>query len=273
MTVPANAQAATATDDYRRRALQLREATTAAVVARWQALDLDGDLEEQLGLFEGQAVQMLTAAQVAVSAATIGYLDLYMARSGVTPQRAAQDAAAHAGVDDEGGPLELAVHTAAAALLWRLVRRQGRAMGMASGLARSVRVSRTSIQAAARATLADGMAAEPRVTRWVRVVSANPCGGCLALAGQTSTSERVGLPYHNGCACTAEPVLSGVADTVRRPTGQQMFDRMSPAQQAALFAGTGGAEKAAAVARDGVAGLAATDASGHLVEATLAAFV
>lgn len=49
------------------------------------------------------------------------------------------------------------------------------------------------------------------------------------------------------------------------------FDRLSPAEQAALFAGRGGVDKAAAVRELGVGALATMDGSGRLTEAPLKA--
>ena len=39
------------------------------------------------------------------------------------------------------------------------------------------------------------------------------------------------LHIHAGCDCVAEPVVGGVPDTARRPTGRDMFDSMTETQQ------------------------------------------
>jgi hypothetical protein len=59
----------------------------------------------------------------------------------------------------------------------------------------------------------------------------------------------------SNCSCTAEPVVGNVEQGSSRPSGSEIFDGMDKAQQDALFAGRGGADKADLI-RSGSATLA-----------------
>lgn len=264
--MPATMQAARETDSHRREIVLLRATYARTIRRSLLAAPLDGserDIEEYLfRRWVEDSSRLLTAAQSEAVASTAGYLGRYLTASGVQPTWAGPESPAVTPTSD-------ALTGAAAALLWRLGRGDGRAAALLTGTARAARVANESIQSSVRDTMAEGMAAELRVTKYRRVGSSNPCGGCLGLIGEESTSEKVGLPYHLSCGCSAEPVVSGVAETVRRPTGQQMFDSLDETAQARLFAGSGGAEKAAMVRERGVSSLVTFDRSGSLVEAQL----
>jgi hypothetical protein len=67
---------------------------------------------------------------------------------------------------------------------------------------------------AGRETIAATVMADPEARGYRRVISANACKFCSMLAGRgpvykserTATFSRDGHHYHDGCACTAEPV-------------------------------------------------------------------
>jgi len=49
---------------------------------------------------------------------------------------------------------------------------------------------------------------------------------------------------HRHDRCVAEPVIRGVRDRVDRPTGEQLWHRMTPIQQDTVFSNRGGHQKA-----------------------------
>jgi hypothetical protein len=99
---------------------------------------------------------------------------------------------------------------------------------------RASRLSGELVMHAARGTLATAMQADPRVTGWRRVTSGG-CGACLAAASDAVHAADDFIDVHDGCRCSSEPVVRGVPDRVQRPTGQQIFERLSRDQQDALL--------------------------------------
>lgn len=96
-----------------------------------------------------------------------------------------------------------------------------------------------------RAGLGDQMVEQPEVIGWRRRAEPGACGACLALADGSIHTPGASMATHPRCRCVTEMVIRGVNDTEwGRPTGQEMFDGMSPTEQDALFLGHGGAEKA-----------------------------
>ena len=91
------------------------------------------------------------------------------------------------------------------------------------------------------------MASEDRVKGWRRVIGGNPCGACLAEADGRTHDPTDPFRRHSHCRCVREPVVRGVPDRYRRPTGREHFDALTPEGQAALFHGRGGEEKAALI--------------------------
>jgi hypothetical protein len=73
-----------------------------------------------------------------------------------------------------------------------------------------------------------------------------PARAARAWAAATGAIHPVGdMPkVHRHDRCVAEPVIRGVRDRVERPTGEQIWHRMTPAAQDTIFSNRGGAQKA-----------------------------
>lgn len=252
--MPASQASLRLTDAYRAQLLAVRRRVTVAVAGLWE-IDFE-ELDRSFALWVGRSARLVGAAQFDMARLSAAYVAAYLAsetRAPVPPVPV--DPARFAGVDAFGRPL--AVVLAPALLTVKAGLAEGRAPEVASaaGQARAVRTTVTTTQASADGALDSAFEAQPRVRGWRRVVSGGGCGACLGMAsGQV---EEPGTPMlrHANCGCTKEPVVAGVADTVRRPTGQELFDRLSDAEQDALFAGRGGADKAELV-RSGAVDLA-----------------
>jgi hypothetical protein len=135
------------------------------------------------------------------------------------------------------------------------------------------------VLAAGRTAMDDMTQADQQIIGWRRVAAANACGVCLGAATGAIQQDAEVLLCHDSCRCIKEPVVRGVRDTVQRPTGTEVFDGLSPADQDALFAGTGGAAKADLI-RSGQIDLSdlartvpQTSRPDQLVEAPLSALV
>ena len=83
---------------------------------------------------------------------------------------------------------------------------------------------------AARGPLAALMATVTDVQGYTRVTGGDACGACLGAADGTVFSTDEVFEIHANCDCVAEPVVEG-ADRVRRESGQELFERLSLAEQ------------------------------------------
>lgn len=267
--MPPTAQAAAVTDRHRQQLLAVREQVTTTAVDAFLALDLDRPLDPQIARWSRQAVSVVELGQRDAARLTAAYLPAYLAAAGLTSSADPLDVDRYVGLGPFGRTLSAAIATAPRAMLWRLAHGVGRRLALATGVAEARRAARSSIMGAARASQADLMADEPAVTGWRRVTSPRPCGGCLSAADGRTVTDRQPMPIHDSCRCTAEAVLLDQAERFARPTGQQLFDRLTRAEQDELFTGRGGAEKAAVVRARGV-GVLAAHHGGRLTEAALA---
>lgn len=207
--MPPNRQAAAVTDGYRRRLIDLRDASALAVAALLDNVDLDlppAGVSRDLNAWRTRAVALVTAAGVQASASTINYLSAYLMAAGGSPLTAT---VTPADPDPEG------LSVVRGALLWRLGQGAGRAVAMRTATATARRVARTSIGRAATQTLAEGIRREPQITGWRRVTSASCCKRCADLAGQTYR-DNADFDAHDACRCSQEAVLLGRAETIRR---------------------------------------------------------
>jgi hypothetical protein len=85
------------------------------------------------------------------------------------------------------------------------------------------------------------------VIGYTRVAGGNACGACLGAAdGSVFATDEV-FELHVNCDCVAEPVIADVPNRVQRPTGQEIFNELSTAEQNARLG-----EEAAKAVRGGV---------------------
>ena len=246
--MPPNAEAEALTRTFRRQLLGLRDAVTRTVAFRLRDIDLTEDraaIERQIREWQRESLLLVALAQRQAASLADSYVSGYMAVGGLTPD-VSVDIDAHIGTDLSGRPLAVALRTAPVALLWRLGRGDGRSAAVTTGMDRAIRVTRGSVMVSSRSVVAERVEREAKITGWRRVTASTPCGACLARSGVLMSSSVV-FETHDRCSCHAEPVLKGVPERVQRPTGQQRWDAMSPAERADLLRGAGGAAKAAAV--------------------------
>jgi hypothetical protein len=242
-------------DRYRQRLIVLRDEVTRLAADGLRSIDLDRNLDDQIATYTALTTRSLEAAQREAARMASIYVPAYLAASGATSSANPIDHTSYSGIDLFGRRLSSAVASAPVAMLWRLGRSDGRATAVATGFAKISAVSRTAVMGSARTAQGDQMAAEPAIRGWRRVTSSRPCGACLAAADGEISPVRSDFPLHDACRCTAEPAIEGHPDRYPRPTGQDIFDRLSADEQAALFAGRGGADKAALVREAGVTAL------------------
>lgn len=76
-----------------------------------------------------------------------------------------------------------------------------------------------------------------------------PCGACLAQQNGRVRPWSQSMGRHAGCTCVQSPVYASAPERVKRPTGMDIFNDMTPTQQAATFKSAG--EVKAALLREG----------------------
>lgn len=242
--MPASASSLELTDAYRERLARIRRSTIGALSRLW-VLDLE-DLDASFLAWLALADRLLTATQADAVRSTDAYAAAFigteLGRPAVAPLGLAGSGIV--GTATDGRPLrELlrpSVFTVKAAI------GAGRSFAEASSLgqARALRASTTELDRAGDRALDLAIEEHDAITGWRRVASGGACGACLAsMTGAVQSTARV-LERHPHCRCTKEPVVDGAPDRIERPTGRELFEQMTPAEQNRLFAGRGGAEKA-----------------------------
>lgn len=272
--MPANATAAGITEAYRRRVVMLRDAATSTVARQLETIDLDQDPARLRAAYEqwsDDTARLVRAVQVDAAQTTTAYLRGYLAASEVSATWDGPDTLDdHVGRDLRGRPLHDAMRSPWIAVLWQLANGARRESAVSTGVAYAARTSRGAVMGTSRSVLDAGMAAEPSVSGWRRVTATEACLACLALSDTVAPAGR-SMQIHDACRCTAEPVLRGVRERVRRPTGSERIEQMSDGELAELLAGRGGAAKAAAIRERGLAAAVTVQPDGLITETPLAA--
>lgn len=250
--MPATPAAANETAVYRHRLIALRRRAIAALVAWWvlDEADLDGSFLRWLTM----ASVAVTGTQQVAARLSIAYVAGFVAAElGGEPHGAAGPAGVGETID--GRPVRAVLAPSLFTVKRRLAAGAPFEASSTAGRARAVRAATTEIDGTADRTLTAALVGDRRVAGWRRVTSGSACGACLGLADGDIEPPATPLLRHPHCRCTKEPVVDGVAEVLRRPTGRQLFDAKTPAAQDELFAGRGGHAKAELV-RSGAVDLA-----------------
>lgn len=242
--MPATELALEHTDRYRAQLLDIRRRAITVAGVAWEQVNAD-DLERTFVDWRRQSAAALATAQRAGLTLTAGYLGAYLSAELDTPERAEPiDVEGLVGHAADGRPIELALQPAIATVAMALRQRRGRKRALQMGLNRATRTVSREFMFTVRAGLDESIADDRRVLGWRRATSGNACGACLGAAtGAIHQSAEV-LRVHDHCRCIKEPVIRGVRERHRRPTGRELFDGMDSDAQDVLFRGRGGAEKA-----------------------------
>lgn len=223
-----------------------RQAVLAALLA-WRMIDPAGiqgswrARDVALALFVG-----VSTAQAAAASAGGAYVAAAVREQGGRPRQAGELVpGALAGVASDGRDLGSLLLAPLVETLRAISGGMRRAEALARGGRTLARVVDTQVSDAGRAGTTVGMAAEPRVDGWVRMVNppasgGTPCSRCIILAG-VRYRWNDGFPRHPNCGCVHVPYAdaAGVAD-VRTDT-MGYFRSLSREEQDRVFT-AGGAE-------------------------------
>lgn len=242
--MPRSQQSLAVTDAYRRQLVATRQRTLVVLAGAWRAVQLE-DLERSHAEFTRTAAaavgfakqQAATLSDSYVAAFRSSELQRRVSPTGADTERFAQQAR-------DGRPLTEALSVGAIAVKLGLMNGLQPEKALTAGMLRVQRLSAAEVSAAGRESLSELVQSEDDVVGWRRATSGAPCGACLAAATGAVRADDDVPEAHDYCQCVAEPVVRNVPDRVARPTGQELFDAMTAAQQDALFAGRGGSEKA-----------------------------
>lgn len=252
--MPANAFGLRLEQAYGMAIGRLWRQVAAAVVRGFDGIDTE-DLAAAFRAFLPLAERTIALGQQQAQAIAAAFLVQYVESQAGRAFRSEPVAADIAARAPSGAPLSEAL-SQAVGVTW-LALRQGRPEREAMGLGRLYvgRLAGRSVSQAAEAEMAhqaDRSRGLVRGYEWVTV--GDTCPACLAYQDGSVRPWSETVMRHNGCDCIKSPVLVGVPDEAPRPTGEDLFRRMSPEQQAAIFK-SAGAEKAELV-RNGQATLA-----------------
>lgn len=220
------------TDVFRARLASIRATAEAQTVALFRQVDVR-DLD---GTFPLDALDSAITTQQAeaIRTADVYFAAFMSAETGAVQGPVGVDPLLRAGSTRDGRPIATVLALSVMSMKLATVQGSSAAQVRLSGLARAVRVARTESVDAGRQTVQDLMDQDDRVSGYQRVTAGEPCGACLALAGNTIPTAEA-FPLHGACQCVGEPVVSGVRQTVLRPTGRDLLESMGPDRAAELY--------------------------------------
>lgn len=106
---------------------------------------------------------------------------------------------------------------------------EGKSVDEASDTARNAALALVALDvyAGSRGVLTNLISRVPVIGGWRRVTVGETCGACLGAADGRVMPPDAELKVHANCDCVKEPVIRGVPNLFRRPTGEEMWKRMS----------------------------------------------
>lgn len=245
--MPATAFALRIEQAYGRRLAELWRQVAATVLRGFDGIAPDADLTPAFRRFLPIAEQTIILGQQQAQTLAAAFLAQYVEAEAERAYRPEPVAADIPGRTARGDRLSSAL-SQAVGVTW-LGLRQGRQPREALGLARLYvgRIAGRSVSDAADREISHQAERSRGLLRgWTWVTVGDTCPGCLAAADGEVRPYPVRMSRHNGCDCSASPAIIGVPERIRRPTGEEIFRRMSEEQQAAIFK-SAGAEKAALI--------------------------
>lgn len=242
----ANPRSLQLTDRYSRQLAVTAERVARIAGDRWnlEPDDFDGSYRSWLDV----VVPVVAQAQRQNVRVTQGYLNAFLlSETGRRTRLPVVDPNEFVGRSRDGRPLEEA--WVSPPIKAKVAIGDGKSVEEASVIAQDAALKLVSVDVyhAARGPLAALTASVAAFSGYRRVTGGAACGACLGAADGTVFSSDEVFEIHANCDCVGEPVVEGVRDTARRETGQEIFDKLSPAEQNARLG-----EQTAEAVRSGV---------------------
>lgn len=234
------------TDDYQRDLVQQRRRAAEALTASWPLVDGD-NLETSYGAWAVASGALISETQRTGITASRLYLAAFIASELArrSAPLAVGDIGRFAGQDRFGRTLDRALTPPLMTIKAAIASGEVMTRALRMGQNRAMRIAADAMAAAPRAALLEQLRGAREVIGWRRVATGSKtCGACLADATGDVRDLKEPFRIHTSCDCVSEPVVDGARDHVQRPTGRELFDAMTVAQQNEMFAGHGGEAKA-----------------------------
>ena len=226
--MPANPQSLRTEEAYRQQLKRLWRRVVAVVESQYRSLDPQ-DLAGSFRAFVPSAAAVIEMGQAQAITLADAFVATYVAQEldeglDVTPERPA-------GRTTDGRRLEEALSAAPAKVFLAL--KMGRPLGEALNFGRFsvARLAHTEVVDASREELKHQMDTADQIEGWRWSAQGSACGACLAADNGAIRSTSSTLIGHAGCDCVMEPVVTGVEETIYRPTGKERFESLSVAEQ------------------------------------------
>lgn len=257
--MPATRLAFSLTRAYQEQARLLVERAQAVARLAWRTVSLD-DLDATFARWLDTTVTQTAVAQRQAAQLAGGYLRGYLSAELEEPVDVEPvDASGWVGRARDGRLLRDALPSALVAVKAQIGRHDPAALR--AGERRAVYMVGMAVDHVSRQALAAGIKADPRIRGYRRAVKGT-CGACLGAASRTY-GDGEDFQVHPGCRCVQEPVVDGARDRFPRPTGKQIFEAMTAAEQDKAVG-----PKVAAAVRSGAVTLAALVGESELAEET-----
>lgn len=180
-----------------------------------------------------RAQAQLAAAQLAAA----GLADNYVNRVVDVPAEGRVLPAGFAGVASDGRPLITLLQQPVFTALRQIERGATPGQALKMGAFALDMITRTQVADAGRVAVGTAIAARPKLTGYVRMVSGKTCARCLILAGRRY-AWNAGFQRHPRCDCRHVPVAEDVpGDVSTNP--RAVFDALTGAEQDRLLGRAG----------------------------------
>jgi hypothetical protein len=230
--MPRNPRSLRLTDLYAQRLKAVAARVEQVASSRW-SLEPD-DFDGSYGSWRDVAVQAVSQAQRQNVRLTQGYLAAFIAsETGSRTAPLSVPAEKYVGKSRDGRDLREAWDSPV--IKAKVAVRDGKSVEEASDIAKAAALALVGLDtyAAARSVMADQLGTIPIVIGFRRVTVGATCGACMGAASGTILPKGTDFHVHPGCDCVAEPALKNVPDTAKRKTGTEIYNELTPAEQAA----------------------------------------
>lgn len=227
--MPASLRSKQLTEQYRDRLSVMRARLVQVLRRSWRIdpEDVDGTFAQWLAM----AVPSVTAAQTAGITLTSLYLAGYLS-SELGRREAAPGLNDYAGQDPFGRPLERALTPPVMTIKLAIGNAVDRQRAVVMGRERALRIANEATIHAPRQALLEAIDADPRMDGYRRVTTGT-CAACASLAGRLLHGIR--FEVHANCQCVSAPNVLGVPETIKWPTGMEIFAAKTEEEQDAEY--------------------------------------
>lgn len=225
------------TESHARRQKNLARRTAVRLARLWGQIS-GGRIALDWRDLVPEAVAVLSTSQATAAASAGIYVDDALEAQGVFAAAEGRVIPARfAGVASDGRPLDTLLYEPVISTLSAIHQGQSLARARAHGLMRLDVIGRTQVADAGRAAESTAIAARPKVTGYVRMLSLPSCSRCIILAGRRYRWNQ-GFLRHPRCDCRHIPVSEDTDDDIRTDP-KKAFESLSPAEQERAFTKAG----------------------------------